>query len=165
MEFSYYCTKFNSVELNNPFYRVPEDSVLVNWKLRAEEAFEYTVKANQYFSHQKRLNVDDAFVSKWQHFWQKCQLLRPYVGPVLFQFPPNFELTKAGASPTWERIQRLTAVLPMGEKFAFEFRHPSWFCEEVTFFFIGFSFGDNGLRGYKVFLKRYGGIEQYCVSI
>ncbi|PRW59561.1 hypothetical protein C2E21_1706 [Chlorella sorokiniana] len=94
-------------------------------------------QAPQLYSHYKRLNVDDNFIGSWTRFWASCQRLRPHLGLVLFQFPSNFRTTAAAkgkGQPTInniDRLRRLGEVLPAGERFVFEFRDASWFCQEV----------------------------------
>merc|ERR1712007_291021 len=99
------------------------------WRLQADQAsgkdiFLYAVKANQYFTHMKQLNVDGVFKQRWRSFWELCCRLQPHLGCVLFQFPAKFRLTKAPEkNATLERLKQLGALLPSGGRFAFEFRH------------------------------------------
>lgn len=100
----------------------------------ASPSFQYVVKASQMYTHRKRLNVDEFFVESWQRFWARAQRLRPHLGPVLFQFPQNFSTTSMRGKETVSNISklcRLGEVLPPGERFVFEFRHVSWYCQEV----------------------------------
>ncbi|KAL4458702.1 hypothetical protein ABPG75_013567 [Micractinium tetrahymenae] len=136
-EFAFYSQEFDMVELNATFYGWFKDAVWDSWHDRASAvrpSFEYVVKAQQFYSHRKRLNIDDAFTESWGRFWASCQRLRPHLGPVLFQFPTNFRTTSGKgekAASNIDRLRRLGEVLPAGERFVFEFRDPSWFCQEV----------------------------------
>lgn len=154
-EFSRYSAEFDCVELNATFYRWFRDGVFEGWKARAaavRPSFQYIVKAHQFYTHWKRLNVDDQFKESWGRFWQSCQLLGEHLGPVLFQFPENFKLHPSPAKQTKKRggkeenqapageeppqsnlarLEALGAVLPSDGRFVFEFRDSSWFCEEV----------------------------------
>lgn len=137
-EFGYYARDFNAVELNTTFYGTPSVATFDSWRERAAavshaEPFLYTLKANQFFTHRKQLNVDEVFTSRWRDFWTRCQHLKNHLGCVLFQLPPRFALTKTNKDglesprPTLQRFMDLGALLPRGGRFAFEFRHPSWF--------------------------------------
>lgn len=136
-EFRHYAQEFNSVELNATFYGWFKEETFESWRQRAATArssFMYVVKASQFYTHKKRLNVDGAFIRNWDQFWARCELLRPHLGPVLFQFPSNFKTTSLKGKEVVDNIaklRRLGDVLPRGEKFVFEFRHKSWYCEEV----------------------------------
>lgn len=140
-EFDHYAKQFNAVELNGTFYGTPSMSTFDTWRQRAagvggDDLFLYAVKANQFFTHRKQLIVDDAFASRWRDFWSRCKHLGEHLGCVLFQLPPKFRLTKGSAGgaeasarprPTLQRLEDLGKLLPRDGRFAFEFRHPSWF--------------------------------------
>lgn len=129
-EFQYYASEFDTVEINATFYRWFRESVWDNWRVRATSirpSFEYVIKANQYYSHMKRLNVDDKFKASWAKFYASCQRLGPHLGPILFQFPESFKRD----SITLARMEDLGKVLDPNGKFVFEFRHISWFCPEL----------------------------------
>lgn len=136
-EFAYYSQEFDMVELNATFYGWFKDAVFDGWRDRASAVrptFEYVVKAQRFYTHRKRLNIDDTFTESWGRFWASCQRLRPHLGPVLFQFPTNFRTTSGKgerATSNIERLSRLGQVLPAGQRFVFEFRDPSWYCREV----------------------------------
>eukprot|EP00884_Botryococcus_braunii_P015479 jgi/Botrbrau1/2614/Bobra.145_1s0035.1 len=138
-ELSYYAKGFDTVELNGTFYRWHAESTFQNWRKNAEAirpSFQYVVKAPRTFTHMKRLNVDGDWVDKWQRYWETrvCEL-KPHLGAVLFQFPTTVERDKpAKKGDSRTNLQALAAlgkVLQKGERFVFEFRHPSWFCQEV----------------------------------
>jgi uncharacterized protein YecE (DUF72 family) len=133
-EFAAYASEFDAVELNATFYGWFAPETFLKWRAAAAAArpsFRYVVKASQFYTHRKRLHVDDAFRASWARFWERCQLLRPHLGPVLFQFPAAFcRTTRAGAS-NLDRLRALGEVLPRGERFVFEFRDASWLVPEV----------------------------------
>ena len=161
LEFPRYSAEFDCVELNATFYRWFKDAVFEGWRARAaaiRPSFEYVIKAHQFYTHWKRLNVDDKFKESWEKFWRSCQLLGPHLGPVLFQFPENFKLhpsspkrTKIrkrknegpgdeeekeeehqGTPPSnLARLEALGEILSPDCRAVFEFRHSSWFSEEV----------------------------------
>ncbi|CEM10731.1 unnamed protein product [Vitrella brassicaformis CCMP3155] len=124
-QFQKYSSEFDCVEINATFYNLPVDKTWRGWKAQAPRAsFTYVIKANQYFTHTKKLIVDDNFKKRWGIFWDRCQLLGEHLGPILFQLPPTFKCNA-------QRLANLSTVLPKDGRFVFEFRHPSWFCEEV----------------------------------
>mmetsp|Transcript_107361 Transcript_107361/g.342238 ORF Transcript_107361/g.342238 Transcript_107361/m.342238 type:complete len:266 (+) Transcript_107361:73-870(+) len=137
-EFEHYAKHFNAVELNTTFYGTPSASTVDAWQRRAgnvskTKPFLYCLKANQFFTHRKQLVVDGVFKARWLEFWSRCEALGEHLGCVLFQFSPRFKLTKSGEGtsgtprPTLQRLTDLGALLPKEGRFAFEFRHPSWF--------------------------------------
>jgi uncharacterized protein YecE (DUF72 family) len=119
----FYGTRLNSVELNYTFRRFPTDKVLTGWITATPPDFQFGVKAHQTITHVKRLRGVEEFTSQW------IAALRPLeeagkLGPVLFQLPPflKCDLTLLGD---------FLASLPRGVRSAFEFRHESWFSDEV----------------------------------
>ena len=143
--FSFYCREFNNVELNATFYRLPAITTFTKWRQDVPRpSFRYSVKASQYFTHWKRLKVDESFRLRWHEFAKRVSILGENLGVVLFQLPPNLGKSIAAlealaqALPTKERA-RLTKTATKTTKttmvtdiaIAFEFRDASWFCEEV----------------------------------
>mmetsp|Transcript_92696 Transcript_92696/g.246266 ORF Transcript_92696/g.246266 Transcript_92696/m.246266 type:complete len:346 (-) Transcript_92696:81-1118(-) len=141
-EFFHYAKKFNAVELNGTFYGTPEASTFDFWRERASKAsgsgkpFVYSVKANQFFTHKKKMNVDEDFKHVWNDFWKQCLRLGDHLGCILFQFPASFRLTVGDADeakaagkpkPTLQRLEDLGNLLATDGRFAFEFRDPSWY--------------------------------------
>ncbi|CAF0876435.1 unnamed protein product [Adineta ricciae] len=127
-EFDYYCGEFDTVEINSTFYNVPPDSTFKSWVRKApRSSFLYTIKANKFFTHLKKLTIDEVWIERWEAFWKKCQLLQSHLGPVLFQFSPGFKKNET----TIARFEQLAKILPESGRFAFEFRDKSWFCEET----------------------------------
>jgi uncharacterized protein YecE (DUF72 family) len=113
-----YATHFDTVELNNTFYRLPKRDAVAAWVQRTPEDFLFTVKASRYLTHVKRLTDMGAGA---QRLWERLEPLldSPKMGPVLWQLPPNFRRDD-------DRLAAALADLPPGHH-AFEFRHPSWF--------------------------------------
>lgn len=120
-EFSYYASFFNTVELNSTFYRQPPKNVWESWSKKAPENFVYAVKVNRFLTHIKKLSD---IKESWDYFYQSAQTLSSHLGPFLFQLPPS--LTK-----NTTKLKNLVPVLPKKEKIAFEFRHLSWFSDDV----------------------------------
>jgi uncharacterized protein YecE (DUF72 family) len=117
----YYAAQFPAVEINNTFYRMPSEDVLRQWADEVAEGFTFALKTPQTITHRKRLKDAAEPVSS---FFRAAETLGGRLGPVLVQLPPNMK----------KDVDRLTSFLPLvptGARVAFEFRHPSWFDEEV----------------------------------
>jgi uncharacterized protein YecE (DUF72 family) len=117
----YYAEKFSTVEINNTFYRFPRASLLEGWRDRTPGGFSFAVKANQRITHRGRLGDVEELT---RDFVEQCRLLEDKLGPILFQLPPNFKRDD-------ERLGDFLHILDPRLRFAFEFRHESWFDEAV----------------------------------
>jgi uncharacterized protein YecE (DUF72 family) len=117
----YYQSKFNTVELNNSFYRQPQGSQFVKWKNAVGSSFLYAVKANRYFTHLKKLKVEPESVHA---FLESVACLDEKLGPILFQLPPHWKINS-------ERLSYFIKLLPTSYRYAFEFRNRTWYCEEI----------------------------------
>jgi len=118
---AYFSERFPTVEVNNSFYRLPEESAFERWRKESAPGFLVTVKASRYITHIKRL-ADPSDPVKL--FWSRARKLGAKLGPVLFQLPPNFKADLA-------RLEAFLKVLPRSMRAALEFREPSWEIEEV----------------------------------
>ena len=118
----HYATLFDTVEVNNTFYRLPKRDTVVRWVEQAPEGFVFTVKASRYLTHVKRLTDLGPGVRR---FYERIEpLIRsPKLGPVLWQLPGNFRRDD-------ERLSAALGRLPAG-RHCFEFRHESWFAPEI----------------------------------
>ncbi|MFP4460369.1 MAG: DUF72 domain-containing protein [Candidatus Zixiibacteriota bacterium] len=119
--FEYYAESFDTVEINNTFYNLPEETTFEKWRDRASKDFCYAVKANRYITHMKKLKDPK---EPWNNFWNRAKILDNNLGPVLFQLPPNWN-----ANP--ERLKNFISVLPDNLLCAFEFRDPSWYNDDI----------------------------------
>jgi uncharacterized protein YecE (DUF72 family) len=119
---AYYAERFPTVEMNATFYRIPTAQVFAGWAERTPEGFRFAVKASQRITHQARLKPES--VDTTRVFLERARSLGAKLGPVLFQLPPNFKKDAA-------RLRDFLALLPPGTSAAFEFRHSSWFDDEV----------------------------------
>lgn len=117
----YYAERFSSVEINNSFYRMPTAQVLMGWSAATPERFKLTLKAPKRITHQARLRDCAAPV---EHFLQLAAALGAKRGAALFQLPP-FLRKDCGL------LAAFIATLPPDSTAAFEFRHPSWFDDEL----------------------------------
>jgi uncharacterized protein YecE (DUF72 family) len=118
----HYAELFDTVEVNNTFYRLPKRESVAAWVEETPPGFLFAVKASRFLTHMKRLTDMDQGLRR---FYDRIEPLvrSPKMGPVLWQLPENFHLNA-------ERLSSALAQLPSG-RHCFEFRHPSWFCEEV----------------------------------
>jgi len=119
----HYAGRLNCVEINYTFRRLPSASTLESWVAATPPGFVFAVKANMRITHILRLkNAAEAT----ELFFQKIDPLRSSrrLGPVLFQLPPAMKCDAALLTSYLE-------LLPGGLRYAFEFRHPSWLCDEV----------------------------------
>jgi uncharacterized protein YecE (DUF72 family) len=118
----FYAQHFDTVEVNATFYRLPRESVVANWIAQTSPDFLFAIKMSRYVTHIKRLRD---LPPSLELFYGKIAPLvgSPKFGPVLWQFPENFHRDD-------ERLAYALALLPSG-RHAFEFRHASWFVEEV----------------------------------
>ena len=117
----YYAARFPTVEINNTFYRMPNESVVSGWSAQTPQAFRLTLKAPKRITHDARLK-DCA--DSTQRFLQVAQTLGPKLGALLFQLPPNLKQDL----PLFDEF---LAAFPPRVCAAFEFRHTSWLDEEI----------------------------------
>jgi len=119
--FSYYCRHFDTVEINNTFYQLPKEKTFKDWHEQAPKGFLYTVKANRYITHLKRLKDPKEPLKR---FFDRVKLLQKNVGPILYQLPPNFH-------KNLDRLESFLDALPKDRIAIFEFRHKSWFSDDT----------------------------------
>jgi uncharacterized protein YecE (DUF72 family) len=117
----FYGERFTAVEINNTFYRMPSEKVLLAWAADVPDGFTFVLKASQRITHRKRLK--DAG-EELTFFLRTANVLGPKLGPTLFQLPPNLK-------KDLPRLVDFLALVPRTWRAAFEFRHASWFDEEV----------------------------------
>lgn len=117
----YYAARFNTVEVNYTFYRMPTASQLANWAAIVPAAFRFTLKAPRRITHDSRLQHCEELVAA---FCAVANTLGPHLGVLLFQLPPTFRRSLSA-------LEQFLACLPAGTRAAFEFRHESWHDQEV----------------------------------
>jgi uncharacterized protein YecE (DUF72 family) len=117
----YYGERFDSVEINNTFYRMPDAKMVAKWGEQVPDGFTFVLKAPQRITHQKRLvgAGDDL-----RQLFEAGEVLGSKLGPVLFQLPP---FSRKDAL----KLREFVAILPPDRRVAFEFRHDSWFDDEI----------------------------------
>jgi len=117
----YYAGRLNTVEINATFYRMPQASMLENWKEQVPASFKFALKASQRITHFKRLKET---AEETKYFLDTAAVLHKQLGVVLFQLPPNM---KKDLPRLEEFLQQLPGMTPA----AFEFRHPTWYDDDV----------------------------------
>jgi uncharacterized protein YecE (DUF72 family) len=118
---AYYAERLPAVEINNTFYRMPRPALLEGWAAEVPPEFRFVLKASQRITHFKRLKEAGDEVA---YFFGVAATLGPRLGPALFQLPPNLK-------KDLPRLEAFLATIPAGRRAAFEFRHASWFEEDV----------------------------------
>jgi uncharacterized protein YecE (DUF72 family) len=119
----HYVTRFETVEVNNTFYRLPDRRVFAGWAERTPAEFVMTLKLSRYLSHIRRLRDPD---DSMRLFLDRIEPLRRAgrVGPLLLQLPPTMPAEI-------DRLAAVVAAVPDDLRLAVEFRHESWFTDEV----------------------------------
>jgi uncharacterized protein YecE (DUF72 family) len=115
-ELAFYAASFRTVELNNPFYRLPAPETFARWRDETPDDFVFAVKVSRYVSHVLRLRGAGEALER---FLEHAVTLRAKLGPLLVQLPPQFQLDLP-------RLETFLAALPSGHRWVLEFRHPSW---------------------------------------
>lgn len=117
----FYGTRLKSVEVNNTFYQMPKEPLLERWRDAVPGDFCFALKAPRRITHVLRLKgAEDPL----RRFIEVAGVLGGRLGPLLFQLPPFARKDAA-------LLADFLALLPTGQKAAFEFRHPSWFDDET----------------------------------
>lgn len=119
--FAHYASEFDTVEINNTFYRLPELSVFKEWESAAPSGFTYALKYSRFGSHRKHLKDPDQHVP---HMIERARTLKKKLGPILVQLPPRWNVNV-------ERLDEFLKALPRTIRWALEFRDESWLNEEV----------------------------------
>jgi uncharacterized protein YecE (DUF72 family) len=119
----HYAGRFDTVEVNSTFYRLPTRKAVAGWAEQTPPGFLFAVKASRYLTHVKRLTDVGPGIAR---FYERLEPLRasPKLGPILWQLPPTFRRDD-------DRLARALAAMPAGGRHCFEFRHPSWFVDDV----------------------------------
>ena len=120
---SYYATQFDTVELDNTFYRTPSTSTVEGWNLKTSPSFIFTAKIPQVITHEKVLVDCEADL---KHFLKTMDLLGDKLGPLLFQFGYFNKAAFKSQAEFLARLKRFLMKLPKGYKFAVEIRNKNW---------------------------------------
>jgi uncharacterized protein YecE (DUF72 family) len=158
--FAFYAARFDTVEINNTFYRLPSAETFAAWSRQAPPDFTYAVKASRYLTHRKKLKDPQEPLDL---LLGRARQLGPHLGPILYQLPPHWRCDA-------DRLRRFIAVLPPDLTHVFEFRDPSWCNDEIRALLTetAMSFCIHDMRGFPcplwvtgpvVYLRFHGPIE------
>ena len=117
----HYAERFDTVEINNTFYRLPPPETFAAWRQRAPAGFVYAVKASRFLTHMKKLKDPDEPIRR---LFTGARQLGRTLGPVLYQLPPRWPVNL-------DRLIPFLKALPATRRHVVEFRDPSWYCDEV----------------------------------
>lgn len=119
---SYYADRLHTVEINSSFYALPKAEIVERWAASVPEDFRFSIKAPQAITHRARLK--DTAADELAQLYRVLEVLGDKRGPVLFQLPPTMK-------KDLPRLRGFLELLPAGHRAVFEFRHDSWFDDEV----------------------------------
>jgi uncharacterized protein YecE (DUF72 family) len=117
----YYARRFDSVEINASFYRLPSLATARHWRDTVPDGFRFALKASRFITHRKKLRAPRTTT---RALLAVVRTLGPKCGPILFQLPPRWRCNP-------QRLAAFLATLPKRHEYAFEFRDPSWHNPEV----------------------------------
>lgn len=120
--FEYYCTYFDTYEINATFYKFPTIKVMENWYKKTPEKFLFAVKVPKEITHIKKMIDCEKLIADFYAVSQAG--LKHKLGCILFQFPPSYQYTP-------DKLQEIINKLDGSYKNVTEFRHPSWWVPEV----------------------------------
>lgn len=113
---SFYLERFNTVEINNSFYRLPSEKAFAAWRDGTPPNFRFAVKGSRFITHNKKLKDPAPALDR---LLPCVEVLGDKLGPILFQLPPQWQLNL-------ERLEAFLQVLPRHHRYAFEFRNQTW---------------------------------------
>lgn len=116
-----YSGHFDTVEVNNSFYRLPEQSTFQSWHDQTPPDFTFAVKASRFLTHMKKLTDPEEPLDR---MFGRMDVLGEKQGPILYQLPPGWRVNL-------ERLEYFLSVLPFGFRHVFELRDESWQNEDV----------------------------------
>lgn len=119
--FARYADEFDTVEINNSFYRLPSGDTFGNWRKQAPPGFCYAVKANRFLTQAKKLRDCK---EPLERMMRAVRHLGESLGPILYQLPPRMNVDV-------ERLETFLKILPQDVTSVFEFRNPSWYVPEI----------------------------------
>jgi uncharacterized protein YecE (DUF72 family) len=113
----HYARVFDTVEINNSFYRLPEAATFANWAARVPMRLVFSVKASRFLTHMKKLKDPEEPIER---LFSRMRALGRHLGPVLYQLPPGWKLDLP-------RLEHFLNALPRDARHVMEFREPSWY--------------------------------------
>ncbi len=120
-QLAYYLKYFRTVELNNPFYRLPTAKTFEGWRKAVPDDFIFSVKVSRFITHLKKLHETEESLAT---FVSNAGALKQKLGPLLFQLPPGWQINE-------ERLGEFLKTLPRDRQCTFEFRNPTWYSNAI----------------------------------
>ena len=117
----FYTRHFDTVELNNTFYRLPVESGLTVWRESTPKGFCFAAKGSRFITHMKKLKDPEPAIEK---YFERVGQLGGKLGPIVFQLPPWWDVDQ-------DRLAAFLEALPRRRRYAFELRNPTWHTPEV----------------------------------
>lgn len=117
----FYSQRFDTVELNTTFYRLPPENTPLEWKKNTPPDFCFAAKGSRFITHMKKLRDPEAALEK---FFERIHGLGKKLGPIVFQLPPQWPADQ-------DRLKQFLRALPRRRRYAFEFRNPTWNTPEI----------------------------------
>jgi uncharacterized protein YecE (DUF72 family) len=117
----WYTQHFDTVELNNTFYRLPPETAAEQWRDATPPGFCFAAKGSRFLTHMKKLKDPEIGIGR---FFERIMPLGRKLGPIVFQLPPMWEVDA-------ERLEGFLSALPKRRRYAFELRNPTWHTPEI----------------------------------
>jgi uncharacterized protein YecE (DUF72 family) len=126
--FAHYALTFDTVEINNSFYRLPPPETFDRWKEQAPSRFTYAVKASRFLTHMKKLTDPEEPLHR---LLSRAARLGPHLGPILYQLPPRWPVDVDRFEHFLKAMRRVSRDLRISAPHVVEFREASWYNERV----------------------------------
>jgi uncharacterized protein YecE (DUF72 family) len=120
-QWEFYSKHFDTIEINNSFYKLPPPAVFEDWYKNSPKKMLFAVKGNRFITHMRKLTQPEEPITRL--FFSILQL-KEKLGPILFQLPPKWKVNT-------QRLNEFLEALPTGYRYAFEFRNHTWYDEEI----------------------------------
>jgi len=117
----FYIRHFDTVELNNSFYRLPTFEAMNGWREATPDNFIFALKGSRFITHNKKLKDPENAI---QNILPRAEALGQKLGPILWQLPPSWKVNL-------DRLEEFLTILPRYHRYTFEFREPSWLTEDT----------------------------------
>jgi uncharacterized protein YecE (DUF72 family) len=117
----FYAGHFDTVELNNTFYRLPTETAVHEWRTSTPTQFEFAAKGSRFLTHMKKLKDPAPGIEK---YFDRIRGLGKKLGPIVWQLPPQWEVNA-------QRLEAFLKALPKRRRYAFELRNPTWHNDEI----------------------------------
>lgn len=118
---SFYVEHFDTLEINNSFYKLPESKTIISWREHVPKTFTFSVKASRFITHMKKLRAPKTSTNK---LFNRLEKFDNKLGPILFQLPPRWHVNP-------QRLTKFLEAMPSKHQYAFEFRDQSWLTSEI----------------------------------